>query len=93
MKKILLGFCLLLTIFCQFNDVKSTNLDPIEKYPHNEVFVNDVFYLYWKHDDQEIKFEIHYRNTSKWILFGIQSNNFSDVITGWINDDGISFFL
>ena len=83
----LLGFPIAFLLFCASYHLNAANPEPVEKYPYSDVLINDGYYLYWKHTDLEITFEIHYKNTSKWILFGISSNSFSDVITGWVNDD------
>jgi hypothetical protein len=76
-----------------FSGTKSSNPSPTEQYPYSGTLESpDLYYVYWKHDDFNITFEIHYKNTSKWILFGIQSENHTDLIAGWVNDDGTGHF-
>ena len=86
---------LLIFTISNFLISNSKNPEPKETYPNKIILESpDLYYLYWKHDNVDITFEIHYKNTSKWIAFGIQSaeNSYSDLIIGWINEDGTGHF-
>ena len=73
--------------------IKCQNPNPVDSYPNRfDLEPSESFVLYWKHDQTDIKFEIHYKNSSKWILFGIQTDNYSDLVAGWVNDDGTGHF-
>ena len=73
--------------------VKSQNPDPSDSYPVGLTLQSpDLMYLYYKYDISEITFEIHYKNTTNWILFGISTSNYSDVVYGWLNKDGTGHF-
>ena len=52
----------------------------------------DLVYLYWNHDNNGIVFELHVKNTSKWIAFGIMGANFGDAVVSWIGDDYVGSF-
>ena len=84
----------LLIIFAYlFGDINCQNPAPVDTYPNKvDLEPSESYVLYWKHDETDIKFEIHYKNTSKWILFGIQSDTHSDLVAGWVNDDGTGHF-
>ena len=84
----------LLIIFAYlFGDINCQNPAPVDTYPNKvDLEPSESYVLYWKHDETDIKFEIHYKNTSKWILFGIQSDTYSDLVAGWVNDDGTGHF-
>ncbi len=78
-----------------FFTINAQNPEPVESYPNNITLESpDLYYLYWKHDAIDITFEIHYKNTSKWVAFGIQSptSSYSDLVIGWVNDDGFGHF-
>ena len=90
--------CFLIFIIISNDLTNAQNPEPIDKYP-NQILLEspDLYYLYWKHDSIDITFEIHYKNTSKWVAFGIQSPttaeiSYSDLIFGWVNDDGTGHF-
>ncbi|CAF1072063.1 unnamed protein product, partial [Brachionus calyciflorus] len=71
----------------------SLGLDPTEPYPLSRTLQQpDLFKLFWKYDSTEITFEIHYKNSSKWALFGLGGSNFSDVVVTWLNQDQIGHF-
>ena len=73
--------------------IKAQNPSPKESYPNQYILQQpDLYYLYWKHDNLNATFEIHYKNTTSWVLFGLSSNNFNDVIVGWVNNDGTGHF-
>ena len=54
----------------------------------------DLALLYWTQNDTDITFEINYKMTSRWILFGLNNakTNQSDVVVAWVNDDGTGYF-
>lgn len=65
---------------------------PTELYPNERILVSpDNYYLYWKHDDVNIDFEINFKS-SKWALFGLRTAEYSDVIVGWVNKDKTGHF-
>ena len=68
-------------------------VSPTENYPNIRDLPADFATnrLYWKHDDTEITFELHFKK-SQWVLFGFKSDNFSDVILSWLFSDGIGHF-
>jgi hypothetical protein len=73
--------------------INAQNPNPKEAYTNQIVLESpDFIYLYWKHDSSDITFEIHYKNTSRWILFGLSTESYSDVIVGWLNNDGTGHF-
>jgi hypothetical protein len=92
--KFLVFYLILLLVNKNYN-INAQIPEPTEKYPNKITLEEpDLYYLYWKHDNLDITFEIHYKNTSKWIAFGIQSptNSYSDLIIGWVNEDGTGHF-
>lgn len=90
MKKILL---LILFLISSLQMAITQNPNPKETYPNSITLQSpDLIYLYWKHDVSDIVFEIHFKNTTRWILFGLSSSSYSDVIVGWINNDGTGHF-
>ena len=73
----------------QANQVCAINPEPEKLFPNKVILQQpDLYYLYWKHDNTDITFEVHYKNTSRWIIFGIEqtSSNFYDIVVGWVND-------
>lgn len=79
--------CLLLT------ETICVNPPPTETFPNTLTLqAPDLSYLYWKADAQSVTFEIHFKNSSKWFLFGLNGNTFSDVIVVWMNVDGTGHF-
>ena len=73
--------------------VNAVKPNPTETYPNQLTLQQpDLFFVYWKHDNYDITFELHYKNVSKWALFGIGGQSFSDVIVGWMNDDQTGHF-
>jgi hypothetical protein len=84
---------LLAFLLFSFELVYCVNPEPVDSYTNRAILEQpDLYYLYWKHDNVDITFEIHYKNTRKWVLFGFQSNDYSDLIAGWVNDDGTGHF-
>jgi hypothetical protein len=82
-----------LILLAFFQLINAQNPDPKENYSNQIVLESpDLIYLYWKHDTSEITFEIHYKNTTRWILFGLSTPSYSDVIVGWLNNDGTGHF-
>ena len=75
-----------------FSQISTLKPSPTEIY-QNEVLLTepDQFFLYWKHDNEQITFEIHFKN-SKWALFGLKNTLYSDVIVTWLNDDKTGHF-
>jgi hypothetical protein len=89
----MLKLLILLSLFCIIEEINCINPEPVDTYTNRAILEQpDLYYLYWKHDTVDITFEIHYRNTLKWILFGIKSDDYSDLIAGWVNDDGTGHF-
>ena len=83
----------ILFLILMLNYIQCQNPNPNENYSNKiELESSESYVLYWNHTQTDIKFEIHYKNTSKWILFGVQSEEYSDVIVGWVNDDGTGHF-
>ena len=89
---------LVLTIICELqNQIKAQNPAPLNSYP-NQITLQepDLAYLYWSPNNTDITFEIHYKNTSRWVLFGLSTatffGNLSDVVVAWVNDDGTGYF-
>jgi hypothetical protein len=81
---------LLAFIFCL---VKTQNPEPNDNYLIKITLQSpDLIYLYSKYENSEITFELHYKNTTKWVLFGIRGSNYSDIVYGWLNDDGTGHF-
>lgn len=83
---------LILIFFVPFL-TEAQSVSPTENYPNILDLPEDYFSnrLYWKHDDIEITFELHFKK-SQWVLFGFKSENFSDVILSWVFSDGIGHF-
>lgn len=49
----------------------------------------DRLILYWKHNQTDIIFELHYKSFG-WIMFGLSHsglNQYSDVVVAWLNND------
>jgi hypothetical protein len=65
-----------------------------ESYPNTLVLKSpDALYLYWKHTNQDITFELHMKNTSMWVAFGVLNSTFADfILTYWLNDEGVGHF-
>jgi len=58
-----------------------------EFYPNEYVLQTpDLLFLYWKHDNSQITFELHAKNT-QWILLGINSSDYADVVIAWIKSN------
>jgi hypothetical protein len=75
------------------NFIQCQNPNPAETYLNKYEFESPESYvLYWNHTETDVKFEIHYKNTSKWIIFGVHSETYSDIVVGWVNDDGTGHF-
>lgn len=70
---------------------RSQTVAPTEEYRSSIFNLDSNVKLFWNHDDTEITFELHYTN-AQWLLFGIKSADFSDVILGWVFSDGIGHF-
>ncbi|CAF0973616.1 unnamed protein product, partial [Brachionus calyciflorus] len=69
-----------------------SKIEPTEFYSNKEILIGpDIFTLFWKQNNSDIIFEAQWKN-SKLILFGFKSNNLSDVIVSWINDDNTGHF-
>jgi hypothetical protein len=52
----------------------------------------DSLYLYWQVVNQTVTFELHFKNTSQWVMFGISGATFSDVIVAWLYPDTTGHF-
>ena len=72
----------------------------LSRYPHTMVLrknaSGDVYTLYWGSDakEQTMRFAVHV-NTTGWVGFGLSPTgnmSMSDVVIGWVNDDGKAFF-
>lgn len=95
----ILCLILILSLLCKFEKTKAQRPDPHIANSNKVTLIDvnpkgfSVNFLYWNHSNTDITFELHYnKNTTKWILFGIKSDRFADVITGWVNDDGTGRF-
>lgn len=75
------------------NGAQAVKPNPTETYTGQQTLISpDQLYLYWKSDNEAITFELHLKNTSRWVMFGFRGASYSDVIVTWLNDDGIGHF-
>ena len=89
----MIKYICILIIFAFVQLINAQNPNPKETFPNQIILESpDLTYLYWKHDASDITFEIHYKNSSRWILFGLSTSSYSDVIVGWLNNDGTGHF-
>lgn len=93
-----LFFLLSLSLVCNGDHSNSTALS--SKYPFHVAVSTDPTYqynLYWKIEQEEdhleiIQFAVNVNITTGWIGFGLSPNGQmpgSDVVIGWITDDGV----
>jgi hypothetical protein len=86
-------FAFIIVLIIKSCSVITQNPEPTDNYPIKITLqLPDLIYLYCKYENSEITFELHYKNTTKWVLFGITGSNYSDVIYGWLNKDGTGHF-
>jgi hypothetical protein len=52
----------------------------------------DLLYLFWTHDNTGVTFELHVKDPSKWLAFGIMGTNFGDALVSWIGPDLVGSF-
>ena len=86
---------LLILTFCIAFLKCSTKADPTtsETYPNRLVLESpDSLYLFWNHDNKGIVFELHVKDTTKWLAFGIMGPEFGDALVSWIGDDLVGSF-
>ena len=89
MMKLFIFGLLLFDLICT---IKSINPPPSESYP-NQLNSSDISYIYWRHNNTDVVFEIHYKKTvNSWFLFGFGVVEYSDVVVAWVNDDGTGHF-
>ena len=85
-----------LTLLTIIVKVQCSEPSPTETFANRLVLKTDDSFLYWQPvKNESVTFEIHYKNTSQWFLFGLAatgSGTYSDVIVTWINADGTGHF-
>lgn len=74
--------------------VEGVNPEPTETFANTQVLQQpDSSYLYWTAvKNESVTFEIHFKNSSKWFMFGLVGGAYFDVIVTWINADGTGHF-
>ena len=87
--KIVLIICVLIPLSLGIKDLSAT-------YPFNVSLVEDEYYLYWNFTkaSESIQFAVRVKTTG-WIGFGLSPSGQmigSDVIIGWIDDEGTAYF-
>jgi hypothetical protein len=72
---------------------EAQNPPPAENYTNEAILqAPDFYYLYWRNNDTDVQFEIHYKNTLTWVMFGLQGLQYSDLVFGWVNNDSTGHF-
>lgn len=83
----------ILAMVCHLG-VHGANPAPTETFANQlELQTPGLSYLYWNAiKNESITFEIHFKNSSKWFLFGLNGAAYSDVIVAWVNTDSTGHF-
>lgn len=72
--------------------VVTADSEPTSTYTNNIILpAHDFYQLYWNHTNETITFEVHVRDVA-WVLFGLKSESYSDVIVAAVFEDGTGHF-